>query len=120
SKKMQLTTFFCRIKCSCMHFIRYLQNPVRKDLGPRMVFIGGPRQVGKTTFAKSFLAKRSAYLSWDDLEDRETIKSHQLDYANRLYVFDEIHKYSRWRSLLKGAYDKHGDHLKIIVTGSAR
>ena len=27
---------------------RYLKNPVAKDLGDRMVFIGGPRQVGKT------------------------------------------------------------------------
>ena len=34
---------------------RYLKGPVEKDLSERMVFVGGPRQVGKTTFALSFL-----------------------------------------------------------------
>ena len=28
---------------------RYLKNPVAKDLEDRMVFIGGPRQVGRPT-----------------------------------------------------------------------
>ncbi|OGQ10436.1 MAG: hypothetical protein A2026_20100 [Deltaproteobacteria bacterium RBG_19FT_COMBO_46_12] len=36
---------------------RYLKNPVAKDLEDRMVFIGGPRQVGKTTFALTFLSE---------------------------------------------------------------
>jgi predicted AAA+ superfamily ATPase len=35
-------------------------------------------------------------------------------------VFDELHKYSRWRNLLKGLYDQHRDTLRILVTGSAR
>lgn len=34
---------------------RYLTNPVREDLDRKMVFIGGPRQVGTTTFALSLL-----------------------------------------------------------------
>ncbi len=34
---------------------RYLTEPVRADLAHKMVFIGGPRQVGKTTFALSLL-----------------------------------------------------------------
>ncbi|MCJ7680916.1 MAG: AAA family ATPase, partial [Candidatus Aminicenantes bacterium] len=37
-----------------------------------------------------------------------------------LIVLDEIHKYSRWRQTVKGLYDKRGDELKILVTGSAR
>ena len=54
---------------------RYLQEPVRKDLGEKMVFLGGPRQVGKTTLALSLLEKGNerhpAYLNWDDLQSRE-------------------------------------------------
>jgi hypothetical protein len=46
---------------------RYLKNPVAEDLEERMVFVGGPRQVGKTTFALTFLSepteKHSAYLN---------------------------------------------------------
>ena len=34
---------------------RYLWESVNDDLSKKMVFIGGPRQVGKTTFALSFL-----------------------------------------------------------------
>jgi predicted AAA+ superfamily ATPase len=33
---------------------RYLEAPVREDLPEKMVFVGGPRQVGKTTLALSF------------------------------------------------------------------
>jgi len=35
-------------------------------------------------------------------------------------VLDEIHKYSRWRQVVKGLYDKRGGKLNILVTGSAR
>ena len=50
---------------------RYIKIPVANDLKTRMVFIGGPRQVGKTTFALTFLPKpiesHPAYLNWDDI-----------------------------------------------------
>jgi predicted AAA+ superfamily ATPase len=35
-------------------------------------------------------------------------------------VFDELHKYARWRTFLKGLFDKHGQRLRIVVTGSSR
>jgi len=35
-------------------------------------------------------------------------------------VFDEIHKYRKWKSFLKGFFDIYGDRLKVVVTGSAR
>ena len=49
---------------------RYLENAVASALKRKMVFVGGPRQVGKTTFALGFLGKRAnethrAYLNWD-------------------------------------------------------
>ena len=41
---------------------RYLEGAVRRDLARKMVFVGGPRQVGKTTFALAFL-KSGVYLA---------------------------------------------------------
>ena len=32
---------------------RYLEDQIRKDLEKKMVFVPGPRQVGKTTLAKA-------------------------------------------------------------------
>jgi len=37
-----------------------------------------------------------------------------------LLLLDEIHKYARWRNLLKGIYDTERSRCKILVTGSAR
>ena len=50
---------------------RYLEGQVRKDLARKMVFISGPRQVGKTTLALGLGPK--GYLSWDVPADRERI-----------------------------------------------
>lgn len=85
-----------------------------------MVFVGGPRQVGKTTFAKKLLQDHRYYFSWDDTKDRELILSEQFPSEPGLIIFDELHKYKRWRGLLKGLFDKRKEDLQILVTGSAR
>ncbi len=103
-----------------MNFTRYLAKEVQKDLRNKMVLLGGPRQVGKTTFSKNFLKSKNQYLSWDDLKDRELIKKHEINPALKLVCLDEVHKYSRWRTLIKGLYDKYSETLSILVTGSAR
>ncbi len=103
-----------------MKFTRYLQGFVKTDLETKMVFIGGPRQVGKTTLAKSFIKDARQYLNWDDLSDRTVIKKHQIAPDLKVVVLDEIHKYARWRMLVKGLFDKYGEKLSILVTGSAR
>ena len=36
-------------------FARLITHQVKKDLEKKMVFVGGARQVGKTTMAKSIL-----------------------------------------------------------------
>lgn len=102
-----------------MNITRYLEKAIQKDLEKKMVFLGGPRQVGKTTFAKHLL-KEGSYLSWDDLDDREIIKSHKVPSNLKMIILDEIHKYARWRMLAKGLFDKLGPSLKILITGSAR
>ncbi|MCC6220820.1 MAG: ATP-binding protein [Deltaproteobacteria bacterium] len=90
-----------------------------------MVFLGGPRQVGKTTLALSLLGpdaneSHPAYLNWDATEDRSKILKGQLPSKGNLLVLDEIHKYKPWRNFVKGLYDKHKSTLRILVTGSAR
>lgn len=104
--------------------VRYLKGPILEDLNKRMVFIGGPRQVGKTTLALSFLDKPSpkspAYLNWDSIPGRSSILSGKFPPDEKLIIFDEVHKYSKWRSLIKGLYDIHHEETRFIVTGSAR
>jgi predicted AAA+ superfamily ATPase len=99
---------------------RYLQSDIETWLTQRFVFIGGPRQVGKTFLSKNFLKSKNDYLSWDDLSDRELLRKHQLPLTPNPIVIDEIHKYPRWRTLLKGYFDKNDPKPQIIVTGSAR
>ncbi len=99
--------------------VRYLRDQVRLDLGRKMVFVGGPRQVGKTTLARSLPGAKAGYLNWDDGEHRDRILRRQLP-DSRLWIFDEIHKYRSWRGYLKGLYDLRRRGQRILVTGSAR
>ncbi|MBU4496286.1 MAG: ATP-binding protein [Acidobacteria bacterium] len=108
-----------------MYIKRFIEEPVTADVNQKMVFIGGPRQCGKTSLAKHLLEKSvpdpsDRYLNWDALDDRENIMRERFPSGGGLLVLDEIHKYSRWRQTVKGLYDKRGDELKILVTGSAR
>ena len=101
---------------------RYLTAQVEKDLARKMVFVGGARQVGKTTLALQVLDGRPGYLNWDVPEDREGILTGTLPRSSML-VFDEIHKYRPWRNYLKGLYDSQVPRRRkrrILVTGSAR
>lgn len=102
--------------------LRYLAASVKEDLENKMVFLSGPRQVGKTTFAFHFIKNGSpvhpAYLNWDNLKDRDKIKSGELASGQKVFIFDEIHKFARWRGLMKGLYDKYHDIAKFMVTGS--
>jgi predicted AAA+ superfamily ATPase len=104
---------------------RYLENPVGNSLGKKMVFVGGPRQVGKTTFALGFLGEDAdethpAYLNWDHPSIPPKVRKAELPAGQPLILFDEIHKYARWRNLLKGIYDTEKSQRQILVTGSAR
>lgn len=104
---------------------RYLTDAVRRDLAEKMVFIGGPRQVGKTTTGLTLLGEGAdethpAYLTWDDAADRQRLLRGELPSGQRLVLLDEIHKYARWRGLVKGFYDKRRSRVSLLVTGSAR
>jgi predicted AAA+ superfamily ATPase len=102
---------------------RYSTQCILDDLKEKMVFVGGPRQVGKTTLCRSFVGpffKNPAYFSWDNRADRKTIMAATWPADSDLLIFDEIHKYRQWKGLVKGEYDKHKETFKFIVTGSAR
>lgn len=98
---------------------RYLTEQTRQDLASRMVFIAGPRQVGKTTFARSLPGARAGYLNWDVATDRARILAQTLP-PGRLWVFDELHKFRGWRNYLKGLWDGRPPGQRLLVTGSAR
>jgi uncharacterized protein len=98
---------------------RYLAEQVERDLDRKMVLIAGPRQVGKTTLARSLPGAEAGYLNWDIPEHRERILSRELPPAP-LWILDEIHKYRSWRNYLKGLYDGRAEDQKILVTGSAQ
>ena len=99
----------------------------------QMVFLIGPRQAGKTTvsmMAKEFSSQFS-YLNWDNLDHRKIILEGVNSVAGfvgldklasdiPIVVFDEIHKYGKWKTFLKGFFDTYKERVKIIVTGSSR
>ncbi|MBI5846543.1 MAG: ATP-binding protein [Nitrospirae bacterium] len=102
---------------------RYLTSYIVDDLKDKMVFVGGPRQVGKTTLCQNFIGasfNNPAYFNWDNRTDRKTIMTASWPGDAELLIFDEIHKYRQWKGLIKGEYDKLKDRFKFLVTGSAR
>lgn len=101
--------------------MRQITPFVLKDLQKKMVFIGGPRQCGKTTLAKSLLKdNKGLYFNWDRVSDRRKILAGDWTDEDHLLVFDEIHKYQKWKTLVKGFYDTEKENHKFLVTGSAR
>lgn len=103
---------------------RYLEPFIVKDLKEKMVFLGGPRQVGKTFFSLSLLKDENkeprGYFNWDSIDHRPSILSGAFDRNQKLWVLDEIHKYAKWRGLIKGFYDTLKTTHQFLVTGSAR
>ena len=96
----------------------------------QMAFLSGPRQSGKTTVAETL---GDVYLDWDEDDVRAAVVSGQKTVAERagldraaaaaarpLVVFDEIHKYGRWKTFLKGFFDVWGKKCRVLATGSAR
>ena len=103
--------------------MRYISPFVLKDLKSKMVFIGGPRQVGKTTLAKAVLSDHfpsGRHLNWDLDDDRRDILRKRWKSDDRLLVFDELHKFPRWKTWIKGIYDQSPRAHAFLVTGSAR
>ncbi|MBL8112948.1 MAG: ATP-binding protein [Acidobacteria bacterium] len=105
-----------------MDSVRSIEPSIASDLPSKMVFVAGPRQVGKTTLARHALAAaaRGMYLSWDNSADRKEIRAARWPAGESLVVLDELHKWRGWKTWLKGEFDKHREHTRFLVTGSAR
>jgi len=103
--------------------MKRIQTPyIINDLKKKMVFLTGPRQVGKTFLSKQIAQEfeNSLYLNFDNIEDRDIIKNRAWLEKTDLLILDELHKMPKWKNYLKGIYDTKQKHLQILVTGSAR
>ena len=96
----------------------------------KMIFLSGPRQVGKTTFAQKIAEgfKNNLYFNWDIISQKRLLIQEPTFFENinrkdesiPLVIFDEIHKYSKWKNYLKGIYDEFAGDYKFLVSGSGR
>jgi len=101
---------------------RQQKQHILNDLKKKMVFITGPRQVGKTWLAKEIarLFPKSVYLNYDSAGDRKIIKDETWLEDTQLLILDELHKMKGWKNYLKGVYDTKPAGMMILVTGSVR
>ena len=115
--------------------IWYYDSPdVRRNFGrpfPNQSANGFSRRA--TTGRKTALARQMAdlYLNYDNLDDRRAIlrgpaalaAKAELDRPRTqlpLIAMDEIHKFLKWKSFLKGFFDGYGRQCRVLATGSAR
>ena len=113
---------------------RYLINQFLEHyrVNRQMLLLYGPRQVGKTTLAKSIGSSFDSYqyFDWDDQSDRRAILEGPQSIADRLgldrligraslCVFDELHKYRQWEDLLKELFDQYESACRVLTTSSA-
>jgi len=94
----------------------------------QMLLVSGPRQVGKTTTCRHLADE---YINWDNTDDRSLVLKGPSSIAERLglnklsesvptALFDELHKFGKWKQFLKGFFDSYGDQVRVLVTGSSR
>ncbi len=100
------------------------------DEEKHLVLVSGPRQAGKTTFAKDVASGEivAQYFNYDIPSNKALILEkptffEELDRKRGhvpLIILDEIHKYMDWKNYLKGLYDGFSDDFRFLVTGSGR
>lgn len=91
-----------------------------RGLDSPMVFIAGPRQVGKTALARTWC---DSEWNFDTVETKKALLRDPYffqDDSGQWVLLDEIHKRRDWKKLLKGYYDSPTRSHNFIVTGSGR
>jgi len=109
---------------------RLYTDVVRRHLerDRQMVFLSGPRQVGKTTLCGKVGTVR---LNWDNGTQRRIILGGEEKVAafaeldrerakTPVLVLDELQHHPGWKRFLKGFFDEYGERVKVVVSGSAR
>jgi predicted AAA+ superfamily ATPase len=110
---------------------KYLKYWQELSASKEMVFLSGPRQSGKTTFAENMIGamySNVSYFNYDFIESKKTIREEpyffekldRKDASPPLVIFDEIHKRDNWKNYLKGVYDKFHGQYRFLVSGSGR
>jgi predicted AAA+ superfamily ATPase len=102
---------------------RYLFRYILDDLKEKMVWLGGARQVGKTTLSKQLATqqyRQFEYLNWDSDRDRQAILKEHWQSSSELIIFDELHKYPHWKQWIKGLYDTKLESQQFFLTDSVR
>ena len=90
-----------------------------------VVAILGPRQVGKTTLAKSIAADlggKSVYLDLENPADYTKLTEPVLylkDNADKLVIIDEIQLKPELFPILRSMVDENGANGRILILGSA-
>jgi uncharacterized protein len=113
---------------------RNIYKRIWDDLFPdkSLILLAGPRQSGKTTFARDIAAKDFKdiiYFNWDIDDDKRRLLTDPVFFSKipkssisskPLVILDEIHKYRDWKNYLKGIYDQFEKEYNFLVTGSGR
>ncbi|MBP1718711.1 MAG: ATPase, family [Deltaproteobacteria bacterium] len=115
-----------------MQITRNLHPLILSDLEQyeQMIFVSGPRRAGKTTLAEMILSQKGLGRYWNnDIPEDQVLLAkkpfffEEIDHGKEvkpLIVFDEIHKFPRWKNVLKGAYDRSRKDFSFLITGSGR
>jgi predicted AAA+ superfamily ATPase len=93
-----------------------------------MLFLVVPSQVRKTTISKQLarLSENSADVNRDGEDNQHLLVKGTQDLLvekkslKNILVLDEDYKFKNWRNYVKGLYDKHHEHVAVIVTGSGQ
>ncbi|MCB1126307.1 MAG: ATP-binding protein [Verrucomicrobiae bacterium] len=87
----------------------------------RITALLGPRQCGKTTLAREFVAGPVSYFDLEDPLDlaRLAAPRHVLGNLNGLVVIDEIQRRPDLYPLLRVLADREGDPARFLILGSA-
>ena len=95
---------------------------IAKDLARKLVFVTGPRQIGKTTLSQQLQADcaPAQYFNYDVAADKVRIERFGWLPTSKLVVLDELHKMPQWKGWLKGVWDGRSPQQQLLVTGSAR
>ncbi len=85
------------------------------------IFIGGPRQSGKTTLAKKVAGRQTAYVTLDDATTRAAAAADPIGFIRNLdrCVIDEVQREPNLLLAIKQSIDNDRRPGRFILTGSA-